>query len=94
VAQYAVMQDCVRLRDVLNAACCEWGSFVYGFRAAVSLDLLQAYLVTPQDLTAMVSGSSTTWQAATRIQDVFHIVLDHQLQTEFKDLATCLWEVR
>ncbi|KAL0042458.1 hypothetical protein WJX79_000246 [Trebouxia sp. C0005] len=68
-------------------------SFAQGFCAAVSLDVLQAYIVRPQDLTAMVSGSSTSWQAITGIQDVFHIVLDHQLQTEFQDLVTCLWEV-
>jgi len=41
-----------------------------------------------------VSGSSTTWQAVTKVQDVFHVVLDHQLQTDFKDLAMCMWEVR
>ncbi|DBA90336.1 TPA: hypothetical protein ACH3X1_003619 [Trebouxia sp. C0004] len=85
--QHAVQRVCVE--DV------QWhsASFAQGFCAAVSLDLLQAYLVRPQDLAAMVSGRTSTWQAVTRIQDVFHIVLDHQLQTEFKDLATCLCEV-
>ncbi|KAA6417402.1 MAG: ubiquitin- ligase [Trebouxia sp. A1-2] len=85
--QHAVQRVCVE--DV------QWqsASFAQGFCAAVSLDVLQAYIVRPQDLTAMVSGSSTSWQAITGIQDVFHIVLDHQLQTEFQDLVTCLWEV-
>ncbi|DBB05828.1 TPA: hypothetical protein ACH3X3_009841 [Trebouxia sp. C0006] len=85
--QHAVQRVCVE--DV------QWqsASFEQGFCAAVSLDLLQAYLVRPPDLTAMVSGSSTTWQAVTKVQDVFHVVLDHQLQTDFKDLAMCMWEV-
>ncbi len=79
---------------IWQAACGRHGCFLQGFCAAVSLDLLQAYLVRPPDLTAMVSGSSTTWQAVTKVQDVFHVVLDHQLQTDFKDLAMCMWEVR
>lgn len=88
------LHDCVtQTVKIGHAACGEWGCFLQGFCAAVSLDVLQAYIVRPQDLTAMVSGSSTSWQAITGIQDVFHIVLDHQLQTEFQDLVTCLWEV-
>lgn len=64
-----------------------------GFCAAVSLDLLQRYLVTPQDLAEMVSGSVTSWHHVDVIQDVFHLVLDTQLQQEFADLSRCLWEV-
>ena len=64
-----------------------------GFCAAVSLALLQAYLVSPHDLTTMGGGSSASWQSVAHLQEVFHVVLDCQLQTDFKDLATCLWEV-
>ena len=59
----------------------------------MSLDLLQRYLVTPKDLAEMVSGSITSWHHVDAIQDVFHLVLDIQLQQEFADLSRCLWEV-
>ena len=64
-----------------------------GFCAAVSLNLLERYLVTPQDLAEMVSGSVTSWHSVSAIQDVFLVVLDTQLQQEFADLTRCLWEV-
>lgn len=59
----------------------------------MSLDLLQRYLVTPKDLAEMISGGITSWHHVTAIQDVFHLVLDAQLQQEFADLSRCLWEV-
>ena len=59
----------------------------------MSLDLLQRYLVSPKDLAEMVSGGITSWHHVDAIQDVFHLVLDTQLQQEFADLSRCLWEV-
>lgn len=65
-----------------------------GFCTAVGLNMLQAYLVTPQDLAVMVCGTSATWQNMVQLQDIFHVVMDSQLQQECTDLAACLWEVR
>ena len=70
-----------------------WRCGLQGFWAAVSLETLQAYLVKPQDLAEMVGGQSNLWSNVVAIQDVFHVVLDRQLQQEFADLSRCLWEV-
>ncbi|KAL3154788.1 hypothetical protein ABBQ38_011331 [Trebouxia sp. C0009 RCD-2024] len=85
--QAAVQQICVE--DVVW----QFTSFAQGFCAAVSLDLLQRYLVTPIDLAEMVSGSSNSWRNVDAIQHVFHVVQDRQLQQEYATLSKCLWEV-
>ena len=56
--------------------------------------MLQEYLVTPRDLAEMVSGRINSWQNVSAIQDMFHVILDGQLQQEFAQLTKCLWEVK
>ena len=82
--QYAVSQLLAILTKFHN---------LQGFCAAVSLDLLTRYLVTPRDLAEMIGGSSNSWRNVGAIQDIFHVVQDRQLQQEFAVLYKCLWEV-
>lgn len=56
-------------------------------------DALRAHLVSANELSAMVCGSSTSWSQAVRLQDVFHVVMDTQLQQQYKMLADVFWEV-
>lgn len=64
-----------------------------GFTAALSPAMLKAHLVSPTELAAMISGSSTPWSQAPRLQDVFQVILDQQLQHEYALLAEVFWEV-
>ena len=64
-----------------------------GFLEAISLEALRAHLVTASELSIMVYGCSSAWQHAARLQDIFHVVLDKQLQQEYHQLADCFWEV-
>lgn len=60
----------------------------------MSMDTLKAHLVLPDELSAMVHGSSTSWSTAPNLQDAFHVNLDLQLQHQYKMLADVFWEVR
>lgn len=64
-----------------------------GFVEAISLETLHAHLITAAELGLMVRGCSTSWQHAVRLQDIFHVLLDQQLQQEYHQLAECFWEV-
>ena len=64
-----------------------------GFTAVLSPAVLIAHLVSPTELAAMISGSSTPWSQAPRLQEVFQVILDQQLQHEYALLAEVFWEV-
>lgn len=59
----------------------------------MDVNALRAHLVSADELKAVLCGSSISWSQAIRLQDVFHVVMDIQLQQQYKMLADVFWEV-
>ncbi|KAK9808871.1 hypothetical protein WJX72_005512 [[Myrmecia] bisecta] len=74
---------------------CTWqsGALAEGFWSAVSRPVLEAWRVTPTDLAQIVNGSSLSSDANFRVQDVFRVVLDEQLEGAAPQLLMALWQV-
>ena len=68
-------------------------SALQGFETAVSVASLQAHLVTAQELSVMVCGSTSSWSHGSRLLDIFHVFLGHQLRHEYALLADVFWKV-